>query len=153
MTHATLVIVLLLIIFLQSRELTTMGSNAPKKNTTFDAGQFGSLRFDFTAFGGQTGIIPDPSDEKLEKFSQSYMELLERYGVGEGVDQNDPDAVAKAIEQNKDHSFVEQQGEMVDLIAELVDHSPSAEQMAKLPFRVRQRFLTWVQRELVNPEA
>lgn len=126
---------------------------AQKKKTTFDAGQFGTLRYDFTAFGGVTGIIPDPSDEKLEAFNTAYMELLDKYGVGEDVDKDDPDAVKDAIERNKDVSFIEQQKEMMELIAELCDHSPSLEELQKLPFRVRQVYLGWIQRELINPEA
>lgn len=126
---------------------------AQKKKTTFDAGQFGTLRYDFTAFGGVTGVIPDPSDEKLEAFNTAYMELLDKYGVGADVDKDDPDAVKDAIERNKDVSFIEQQKEMMELIAELCDHSPSLEELQKLPFRVRQVYLGWIQRELINPEA
>lgn len=123
------------------------------KKGTFDAGQFGSLRYDFTAFGGVTGIIPDPSDVLLEEFNTQYMELLEKYGVGENVDKDDPDAVADAIQRNKEVSFVEQQKEMVRLIALLCDDKPSADEINKMPFRVRSRFIAWVQRELVSPEA
>lgn len=123
------------------------------KKSTFDAGQFGSLRYDFTAFGGVTGIIPDPSDVVLEEFNTQYMELLEKYGVGEHVDKDDPDAVSDAIQRNKEVSFVEQQKEMVRLITLLCDDKPSADEINKLPFRVRQRFIAWVQRELVSPEA
>lgn len=124
-----------------------------QKKSTFDAGQFGSLRYDFTAFGGVTGIIPDPSDVLLEEFNTQYMELLEKYGVGENVDKDDPDAVADAIQRNKEVSFVEQQKEMVKLIALLCDDKPSADEINKMPFRVRSRFIAWVQRELVSPEA
>lgn len=126
------------------------------RKTTFDAGQFGSLRYDFTAFGGVTGIIPDPSDVVLEKFNDDYRVLLEKYGVSaddDEVDTNDPQAVQDALEKSKGTSFVEQQRDMIQLIADLCSGSPTMDEILRLPFRVRQRFIIWVQQQLVNPEA
>lgn len=132
-----------------------MASNKPRAQT-FDAGAFGSLRYDFTAYGGATGIIPDPSDDLLEKFNTGYRDLLAEYGLdtdtGE-VDSRDPESVNAALERTEGVSFVEQQRRMVDLIADLCQDSPSAEQIMRLPFRVRQRYIVWLQNNLTNPEA
>jgi len=130
--------------------MASKGSNA----NTFDAGVFGSLRYNFTAFGGVTGIIPDPSDELLDDFNKSYRALLKEYGVTEDGEELEDVPDLDELEKRADRpTFVQQQQDVVKLIAALCQDSPSEEQIMKLPFRVRQKFVVWLQRQLVSPEA
>lgn len=132
--------------------MASKGSNA----NTFDAGVFGSLRYNFTAFGGVAGIIPDPSDELLDAFNKGYRDLLKEYGVtedGEEIEDSEVPDLDELEKRADKPTFVQQQQDVVKLIAELCQDSPSEEQIMKLPFRVRQKFVVWLQRQLVSPEA
>lgn len=129
---------------------TNRGRSDPN---TFDAGAFGTLRYDFTAFNGVAGIIPDPSDEMIDTFTKRYREMLDQYGVDDDIDPNDPESVQTALEATEGIDISKQQREMAALFAGLCSDSPNAEQIMKLPFRLRGRFFTWVQRTLSDPES
>jgi len=130
----------------------TANRTRPDPNS-FDAGSFGTLRYDFTSFGGVTGIIPDPSDEMIDTFTKRYREMLQNYGVDDDIDPGDTESVQVALEATEGLDVAQQQREMADLFAGLCGNSPDAEQILKLPFRVRGRFFTWVQRTLSDPES
>lgn len=131
-----------------------MPSPNSQKNT-FNAGSFGKLRYDFTAFGGVTGIIPDPSDQQIEEFIDTQRSFMEEVGLDPDSDEIDNEALGEMLENDEDGKFniAEMQRKMVEAVAKLCSDSPSTEAMSALPFRVRQAFLLWVQNQFLNPEA
>jgi hypothetical protein len=42
---------------------------------------------------------------------------------------------------------------IIDALAELTAGSPTRTQLVALPFRLRRKFIMWLQQELMNPEG
>lgn len=129
----------------------------PNRDDTFDAGTYGTLRFDFKAYGGVQGRIPDPSDEMIEAFMRRLREIAREFG-GEDVEDADlEDATAEEINEllrdDKNLEIAAAQREMCEAIAELCQGSPDAAALLALPFRVRQKFMAWLQRKILSGEA
>lgn len=130
----------------------------PNRDDTFDAGTYGSLRYDFKAYGGVQGRIPDPSDEMIEQFMRRLREIAAEFGAD---DDNTPDNVEELsaeelnelLAEDKNLRLAEAQQAMCEAVAELCQGSPDATQLLALPFRVRQAFMTWLQRKLLTGEA
>lgn len=117
----------------------------------FDAGVFGSLRYDFTAYGGVAGIIPDPSDTQIDHFLTEQREMMEELGMDD--DDKDPESINEAMEKSGDFDISKHQRRMVGMVSQLCSGSPAEDEIMALPFRVRQSFLIWIQRSLLDPEA
>lgn len=138
------------------RESTRMSRpGIPRRDDTFDAGSYGTLRYDFKRFGGVQGIIPDPSDEQIEAFMVRLREVAREFGDEEAtvdVDTADADEL-NAMLEGDGLRLADAQRAVCDAISELCQGSPNADQLLRLPFRVRQGFMAWLQRKLLSPEA
>lgn len=101
---------------------------------------------------GVEGTVPEPSDEAVQAFQQALAratrELLPR-----DIDEDDPKAVAKAMRSMPEDTWAKVDVKIIDALAELTAGSPTREQIAALPFRLRRKFITWVQKELMDPEG
>jgi hypothetical protein len=124
---------------------------------TFDAGEFGVLRYDFKKFGGVQGVINDPSDEMIEAFLTRMRELAKQYGgdekTPEELDAMGSDDLADYLDGQDKVNIVAIQKEMAGATSALCGGTPSAEDLLALPLRVRQRFQRWLSERLLNPES
>lgn len=122
------------------------------KATTFNAGDYGRLRYDFTDYGGVTGIIPEPSDDLINEFQEDYRALARRYGVDIG-DEAPAEEVTEAINKADQTDMRKAQAELAELSAKLCSNSPDADQILQIPFRIRMRFNAWLLGQIMDPEA
>lgn len=123
------------------------------RDDTFDAGIFGTLRYDFKKWGGKQASIPDPSDELIEQFAKDMRGIMREFG-GEEIDDDATDEeVLEAMADDSRLQIVEAQRAMCGAMANLCQESPSAEELLALPLRVRTSFSQWLQRKLTSPEA
>lgn len=128
----------------------------PRSDDTFDAGVFGTLRYDFKKFGGVQGLIPDPSDQMIEDFLTRLRAIAKEYGDEDAtidVETADAAELTAMLDETEGVRLADAQREVCAAIAELCQGSPNADQLLQLPFRVRQGFMAWLQRKLMNPEA
>ena len=129
----------------------------PNRDDTFDAGSFGSLRYDFKAWGGVQGRIPDPSDEMLEAFMRRLREIAKEFGADDAddvdLDSASAEEITALLEDDKNLRIAEVQKLMCEAYGELCQGSPDAAALLQLPLRVRQGFMQWLQRKLMAPEA
>lgn len=125
------------------------------QNDTFDGGQYGTLRYDFTKWSGKQGVIPDPSDELIEQFMRGMRDTAKEYQSEGGADVESLSAaeLQELMDDDSNMRITEAQAAIAKLTADLVQNSPSADELLALPFRVRQGFLRWLQGKLLDPEA
>lgn len=122
---------------------------------TFDAGEYGTLRYDFKKFGGIQGIIPDPSDQQLEDFMRGMRDAAKEYSSDDDIDPEEMSAeeLQELMDDDSSMRIKEAQDQIAGLVSELCSGSPTKEELLNLPFRVRQGFLRWLQGKLINPES
>jgi hypothetical protein len=127
------------------------------------------LDWDFTKYGGGSGIVPEPSEEMVLRFQHRLQEIA-RVGQ-EGVE---PDRAVRATNKRKRRptfsealDYLRSLGDpdegdeeakrvsdlIVDVVAEACGDKPSAEQIKKLPHRPRQAFYGWIVGQLTDPKA
>ncbi len=119
----------------------------------FTGEELEELGYDFTKWGGPKGVIPEPSQKAMKKYQQSLSRTqiavskayadLQKAGE-DGVDE----ALVKRLEEAADQADEDLNREL----GKLCQDRPSAEDIAKLPFRVKQGFLKWLMKEL-TPEG
>lgn len=129
-----------------------------------------ALEFDFTAFNGPQGVIPEPSTKAINQFfktvkgvmkdTRQMRALLE--DAGGDLDKVDADkASAVMLAAMEDDSLTDtMQVIMVDAVAQLCGNSqneegawddkgtPTRQQIFDLPFRVQQAFTQWLVSEI-----
>lgn len=119
----------------------------------FDAGQLiEKLDYDFTAFGGTKGVIPEPSDKVLLAFQDSMRKGLVEYGVSDDVDLTDNAAVMRVIAKlpsNQLAAFLDLQ---VEALAQFCQGTPTLQELQTMPVRVRNAFAGWLMGKFENPE-
>lgn len=123
---------------------------------SFDAGAVVEpLAWDFTAFKAGKGVVPEPSDELIAVFARGMMSAAQKEGTAElkalaeaGDDLEKALAAIAAMPED----VLSSSKAMIPPYASLCDGSPSAEQLVKLPPRVRYAFFMWLAGEL-RPEA
>jgi len=120
----------------------------------FDAGKFVDvLDYDFTAFGGTKGVVPEPSDKVLLQFQDSMRKGLVEFGVAQDVDVTDNAAVMAIIAKlppEQLERFMEMQ---VDALAAFCQGAPTLEELSTMPVRVRNAFAGWLMGKFTNPES
>jgi hypothetical protein len=126
--------------------------NAPGGGDTFDASAYGTLRYDFKKFGGVQGMIPDPSDEMIENYMRALRDIAREFGEDEVSEDATPEEIQDALD-NSNLEIKAAQDAMALATSELCQASPSADELLRLPFRVRVGFFNWLQRKLMDPEA
>jgi len=101
---------------------------------------------------GVVGTVPEPSDEAVQAF-QRAMSRATRDLLPSDVDTDDPRAVALAMRKMPEDTWTKIDEGIIDALADLTAGSPTRAQLVALPFRLRRKFLMWIQRELMNPES
>lgn len=112
-----------------------------------------ALDYDFTAFGGGVGVIPEPTSGQVEGFFNTIKQLAKEVKAKQGSLEavNEVDA-ADTLAEMDDNFMSEYEAEMSEAIAELCSGTPNADEVNRLPFRVRTAFIQWLVGEL-RPEG
>lgn len=125
----------------------------------FDASKVvAPLDWDFTAFEGGKGVIPEPTDKQIDTFFQDLIKmsktLMEKAGI-ENAGEVSPEelllTMADMPEGTPGVGVMAMLDEMAKIFAKLCQNKPSATQIKKLPMRIRMRFFVWLATEL-RPE-
>lgn len=127
-----------------------------------------TLDYDFTAFGGGEGVIPEPSTGAVNRFFKDMKKLIKEVKklqkAMEDVNLENEDEVAELPDLDEDDSTSEFQEQTLVLIAELCgakrdddgelikeSGTPSFNDLEKLPYRVLQEFSKWLM-ESIRPK-
>jgi len=117
---------------------------------SFDAGTvIEPLEWNFEKYGGGSGVIPEPTDRQFAQFQKSIKSLLESSGMmplaraAAGGNINPADAL-KLMSEMPEGGLDKLNDQMVEIISVFTSNCPSAEQINRLPMRVRQAFMGWV---------
>jgi hypothetical protein len=121
----------------------------------FDSGTaVEAMDFNFEAHGGPKGVIPDPSQKKMRKFQRAAGEIQREFKLlmkaNEDDDKN-PTLSAEELNALADKADA-LSDKLDDVIAEMCSGIPSAEEVHKLPHRVKMAFTEWLM-EQFRPEA
>lgn len=121
-----------------------------------------AMDFDFSAYGGPIGVIPEPSNGQVDAFFKTAKALAKSMKDKTGVSPEDADkemsaaevqeVIASMTESEDDDAFAEYEEQMTAAIAELCSHFPSQDDIKRLPFRIRTAFMSWLVGEL-RPES
>lgn len=120
----------------------------------FDAGTaVESLEYDFTAYGGSEGVIPEPSSGTVKAYFRAGKDLAKEMRKFKGISDalGDVDnlseeeitsrmAMIEEAEEGVDELQERQRGMLVDLCGGAV----TRDELDRLPFRVFQAFSKWL---------
>lgn len=120
----------------------------------FDAGSaVDPMEYDFTSVPGGVGkgVVPEPSTKEMKDFQKEYAAIMRR---GQQLDVSDEDALKMTEKEFATfQAKVAKIGEELDeCIARLCKNTPSAEEVATLPFRVKTAFSKWLMEQFA-PEG
>lgn len=101
---------------------------------------------------GVSGTVPEPSDEAVQHL-QHRLTTATKGLIPDGIDTTDRTALALALREMPEGLFRDAEESVIDALAELTAGSPTREQIAALPFRIRRNFVRWLQKELMDPES
>ena len=120
------------------------------------------LDFDFTAYGGPQGVIPEPSTKQINDYFKGLKKIFSQTREMRDLltdDLSDEEAEAIIAEKLGDSDSLESLTEeltqqMLSLTAELCSQTPNEGQIGALPWRVQRAFTQWLAEELrPNQEA
>lgn len=114
-----------------------------------------AIEFDFTAFGGRAGSIPEPSTDQVENFMAAITGLFAQYkGIIDVAQGKEPtaDEIAAMVEDFGDITSRDVQQAIADAIEQFSSGEPTAAEVMALPHRIQSAFLGFLLGE-VNPEA
>jgi len=116
----------------------------------FDAGaSVDTLDYDFTAYvEGAKGVIPEPTNAQIEALRAHLASVMPTREDETGRTVLDIGELSKRIEEGSDL-----EGALMAAIAEFCSNTPSAEQLAALPYRAQRAFLGWLVGLFFSPEA
>lgn len=126
------------------------------------------VEWDFTAYGGGSGVTPEPSrgqiiqfEKEMKRLSKSIRAIQRKADALEkkAKDENlPPEELDKMIDALEDEVSIDQmdayEDAVTEAIAELCGGSPSVEDMNGLPFRIKEEFAKFVIQEFrPSPES
>jgi hypothetical protein len=91
------------------------------------------------------GTTPEPSGRQVRHFQARQRELL-----GLTPDAS-PEDVTKRMAEMTEDDFLGIDDDAVDMVSEVTSGRPSREELAALPFRVREAYYGWIIGELNSP--
>jgi hypothetical protein len=111
------------------------------------------MDWDFTAFGGEKGTIPEPSQDAVEAYQKEVTEAVKDIqglpGAQSDFTMEELNALMSSMGEVDFHKIA---SDVKDAIAKLCQNQPSREQLDLLPYRIFQAFQQWLQAEL-SPES
>jgi hypothetical protein len=127
----------------------------------FDAGTaIEALEFDFTAYGGSEGVIPEPSSGSVKTYFRSMKDLAKEARKFKGIadslgnvdDLTDDEISERMASIEEAEEGADQLADMQKrALADLCSGTPSYEELGQLPYRVFQAFNRWLVSE-INPK-
>lgn len=130
-----------------------------EKRTSFVSSEaIDGLDYDFTAHGGGSGSIPEPSSWQVDAFRQFLGKQFEAAQASSG-NSGDEERELTTRERVKLLSDVlskddsEGRAEILDACSAMCSGTPSVEELAALPYRLQQKFFGWLTGVFLNPEA
>jgi hypothetical protein len=118
------------------------------------------LDYTFAPYSKAAGTIKEPSDEQIAQFLRDIQKITiaaTKAGVDKLADAdklaNDPDAMLELLNSLDASEIIDQMAEMSGAYSKLCSGHPTPAQIQALPLRVRAHFFSWLQREVVSPEA
>lgn len=118
----------------------------------FDAGTaVDPLDFDFTAYGGPKGTIPEPTEKALEGFIKETRKIASEFGSSKDRESLTPEEMVEEMDRLSS-SMPEATSRLADAAAALCSGVPSAAEILVLPMRVRNAFVGWLMGQF-RPEA
>lgn len=114
-----------------------------------------ALDFDFRPYVNAHGTIAEPTDAQIGQFLKDVREII-KSSQGElpaEVAGDDPVALLKALDELEPDQVVKMMSRMAGAYAGLCGGTPTQQEIADLPMRVRQIFFNWLQAEVMAPEA
>lgn len=127
-------------------------------NVQFNANDYGNVRYDFKPDAPDVkGVIPDPSDDKIKQYHKDIRQLMEDSGINDLPSETEmrlhPERMDEYMDRLDAYDQIETHHNLLEIIARLCSNEPSVEDMMKLPYRKRIRFVRFAQKELTNPEV
>lgn len=108
------------------------------------------MEYDFTAYGGTIGVVPEPSQKAFRAYTRKLTSLMAQFKeVGDAADKEDITAKELEVVNDKAEKLSD---EFDAIVSELCQNKPAAEEVALLPYRVKVAFSKWLQEEF-RPEA
>lgn len=106
---------------------------------------------------GKYGTVKEPTDRQLAEYLAGVKNLVAQFKgqIPEGLITGNPDVgeLMDAVEDLDPEIVVTFHASLAGLFAELCSGEPSREDIIGLPIRIRGMFYTWLQREVMAPEA
>lgn len=124
----------------------------------FHAKDYGTVQYNFHPYAPTVrGTIPDPSDDQLQTYHKDMRQLMKESGIDDLPSDIDmklhPEKMDEYMEKIEAFDQIETHHQLLEIIARLCNDTPNVEQMMELPYRVRIRFVRYIQKELTSPEV
>ena len=110
----------------------------------------GKLGYDFRPHVDSHGTSPEPSTDAVDEY-RLFIRGLSEKAVAAAKAEAEKGPVSTADEQRK--SRRKERTEIIAAVAKLLQDTPSAETLGKLPHRVLSAYNTWLSRELLDPTS
>jgi hypothetical protein len=109
-----------------------------------------ALDWDFHPYADANGTVQEPTDPQIRAFVDALAKLTESVRDKLPEDDGEPTAADIALALG---NAIESHQEMAGIYAALCSGEPSAETLLALPMRIRVVFYSWLQQEVMSPEA
>lgn len=123
----------------------------------FHAKDLGTVTYNFHPDAQIRGTIPDPSDTLLQEYHKEIRAWLKDSGIedlpSEAELRSNPERAEELMDRVEQFDQIEAHHQLLEIIAKVCQNQPSVDDMMQLPFRKRVRFVRFVQKELISPEA
>lgn len=124
----------------------------------FDASSIGGdLEYDFSKWGGPTGVVPEPPRSGVNKLMKRISKAFKETGLRDEDADDDsltPDEVASTMDKVEDEEIFEKLNlELLEALADICAGSPSREALDALPYRPFMGFFGYLIGNLTNPEG
>ena len=122
----------------------------------FDAGSVVEpLSYTFRPHVEAAGTIREPDDKQIAAFLTGLKEIGAEFRdkIPEDVDTGNPAEILAAIEDLDTSVVLQVNAKLAGLYADLCSGAPSRSQVLALPPRIRTIFFSWLQQEVLSPEA
>lgn len=126
---------------------------------SFDAaGIVEPLDYKFAKFKGPNGTIKEPSDDQIMAFSRAMIaheRKIRKLNPASGLPDDAPyeDQLDAAEKYAADFPVTDMALAEAQIFSDLCSGKPAAEDILKLPRRIRTAFYQWLRDELMNPEV
>lgn len=127
-------------------------------NVQFNAKDYGSVAYNFGPDAPEIkGTIPDPSDEMIQQYHKDIRQLMQDSGINDLPSETEmrlhPERMDEYMDRLDKHDQIDTHHQLLEIIAKLCSNEPGVDEMMKLPYRKRIRFVRFAQKELTNPEV